>query len=268
MDDAHCRVGLVDVLTAGTAGTHRLDLQIVHVDIKLFRFHLRRDQHRRCRRVDASLAFGLWYTLYAVAAGFKLQAAIHPIPADLAGNQRKAAGLAIVHLDRLHAPAFRLRVFRIHAVQIARKDIAFITAGRTADLQKGIVRIIGILGNQQDLQTGEQLFLLRLQFLDLHLRHLPKFLVVFAQQRLRLFQRLCGLLIFRICLHDLGQFCLLASQFGKLFIVRGDLRHHHQIGDLMIPVDHAFQPFDHHTHPIASFIFIFCLYTIPCTSFL
>ena len=190
MDDAHGRIGLVDVLSAGTARTHGLDLQIIHVDLEILFFDLRRHQHGCRRRVDAPLALGLRHTLHTVAARLKFQPAIHAVSADLAGYQGESAGIALIHLDRLHAPSSGLGVFGIHAEQISGKDVAFVAAGRAAHFQKSIVRIVRVFGDEEHFQLLQQLFLLRLQFLDLHPGHLPHFLVFLMQQRLRLFQRL------------------------------------------------------------------------------
>jgi methyl-accepting chemotaxis protein len=78
--DAHRRIGLVDVLTAGTRGTEGVDAQIGGLmshftDLIGFRHH----GHRAGRGVDAALRFGHRHALHAMATGLELETRVHAL---------------------------------------------------------------------------------------------------------------------------------------------------------------------------------------------
>ena len=57
---------------------------------------------------------------------------VGPLAADLEGNQGVAAGFRILGIRDFHFPALAFGVFHIHPVQVARKNVAFVTPGLTA----------------------------------------------------------------------------------------------------------------------------------------
>ena len=60
--------GLVDVLAAGAAGPHGVDLQIVGLDLDVDVLGLGQHRDRRRRGVDAALRFGVRHPLHAMHA--------------------------------------------------------------------------------------------------------------------------------------------------------------------------------------------------------
>src|SRR4051812_46060759 len=84
MRDLHGAVRGVHALTAGTAGSRDVDLQVLLVDGDVDLFGLRQDRHRRGGGVDATLRFRGGHALHAVHAALVLEAGEHA----LTGHQR------------------------------------------------------------------------------------------------------------------------------------------------------------------------------------
>ena len=82
MGDSDSGLGLIDVLTACTARTIGVDLQILRIDFDLYIVHLRQYRYGNGRGVDTTLGFGLRYTLYTVYARFKLEFGVSAVAVD------------------------------------------------------------------------------------------------------------------------------------------------------------------------------------------
>src|SRR5713101_1184411 len=83
VSEAHRRVGLVDVLTAGATGTVGIDSQVFRADVHLDGLiDVRVNEHRRERGVAARVCVKRGDAHQAVDAGFGLQIAIGTRPLD------------------------------------------------------------------------------------------------------------------------------------------------------------------------------------------
>jgi len=130
-----------------------------------------------------------------VGAAFVFQAAVSAPAFDLGDDLLEAAHAARRRrTDDFHLPALRFGIARIHPEQIAGKQTGFIAAGSRADFQKDVFVVVGVFGQQQDLdfffqrgklllQLGHFLFGQRLQFFVA----LRKEFLVLSKARLDLF---------------------------------------------------------------------------------
>ncbi len=94
---------LVDVLAAGALCAHRIDLQILFVDVDVDVFGLGQhgDSRRRC--MDAPLRLRLRHALDAMHARFEFQLGEDAAPFDLGDDFLKAAHRAFARRDHLDA---------------------------------------------------------------------------------------------------------------------------------------------------------------------
>ncbi|MCY1251246.1 hypothetical protein D9M72_649820 [compost metagenome] len=93
--DTDGRVRRVDVLAAGTRGTHGIDADVfgANLDVDLLGF---RQHGNGCRRrVDASARLGFRHTLDAVHTGFEFQPRKHAAPGNGGNDFLEAAGFAL-----------------------------------------------------------------------------------------------------------------------------------------------------------------------------
>ncbi len=188
-----------------------------------------------------------------MAAAFEFQCPIDTLAADLEGNQGVAAGFRILGIRDFHFPALAFGVFHIHPIQVARKNVAFVTSGCTADFHERIVRVVGIPGYEQELQVIEIGLDFRLQLPDFHLRHLPDFPVVFRRQDPRIFQCRHCFFVCVICIDDGCQFALFPAQFCHGLAVTQHLGAHHQFGNFIVSLFKTFQTVIHFRHLIHPF---------------
>ena len=71
--NAHCRIGLVNVLTTRTRRAEGVDTQVRRIDRDVFhRIGFGQDRHGAGARVDAALRLGDRHALHAMRARFKL----------------------------------------------------------------------------------------------------------------------------------------------------------------------------------------------------
>jgi hypothetical protein len=133
--DAHGGARLVDVLAARAGGAHRVDAQVVVLDLDVRFLGLGEHRDRGGGGVDAALRLGGGHALHAMPAGLEAQEA----PAALArhGDDEllEAADLAGRDLELLELPALRLGEALVHAVEVAREERGLVPAGAGADLE-------------------------------------------------------------------------------------------------------------------------------------
>ena len=143
----HGRVGLVDVLAPGAAGTVGVDAQVGRVDLHLFGFvGLRQHRHRAGAGVDAALGFGGGHTLHTVAARFELELAIHARAFKAEHHILVAAQVGFAGRHDLHLPALALGVAAVHAQQVAGEQGRFVPAGAGTDFQQDVALVVGVPG--------------------------------------------------------------------------------------------------------------------------
>ncbi len=151
--DAHGRIGLVDVLTAGSRGAEGIDAQIGRVEgdlVDLVGF--RHDRHGARRGMDATLGFGLRDALHAMGAGLEFQARIDAGTDDAADDLAIAAEIRFAGRDDLDLPALALGIARIHAEEVAGEQRRFVAASAGADFENDALLVVGVARKQQFLQ--------------------------------------------------------------------------------------------------------------------
>ena len=67
-----------------------------------------------------------------------------------------AADAGVAQIQHLDLPALALGVARVHAEQVRREQRRLVAAGAGADFEHDVLRVVGILRNEEDLQLGEQ----------------------------------------------------------------------------------------------------------------
>ncbi len=153
--DADGGVRLIHVLATRTRGPVRIDPQIRRIQIDgLDLVLLRQDRNRDRGGVNASLRLGRRHPLHAVRAGFELE----PGEGASTGNARddllEAPVLTGALAQDLDREPLRFGIARVHAQQISNEDRSLITARTRPDLQKDVLVIARILGNEQLVQLA------------------------------------------------------------------------------------------------------------------
>ena len=198
--DTHSRVGLVDVLATGAAGTVGVYAQVRRVDLDRYRFvGLRQHSHRAGAGVNAALGFGRWHALYAVSAGLELECAINIFALDAQYHFLEATQFTRRLAQDLGLPALAFAKAAVHAQQVAGKQGRFVTARAGADFNEGVARVVRVLGQQHALQFTLKLADLGAGAVDFFLCHAGHIGVVAgtAQQILRCGQIGFALLVAR-----------------------------------------------------------------------
>ena len=155
MDDAHRRIGLVDVLAAGARSAEGIDTDLGRVDLHVFEF-VGFGHHRdgTCRGMDAALRFGFGNALHAVRAGLELEFRIDATADDARDHFLVAADVRRARRNDLDLPALALGKTRVHAKEVAGKQRRLVATGSGANFQKNVALVVGVLGQQQALQLA------------------------------------------------------------------------------------------------------------------
>ena len=132
--------------------------------------------------MDAALRLRLRDALDTVDAALIFQRTVNFLARNLADDFLVAAGGAFADVGHLAFPALALEVFGVHPEQVAGKDGGFVAARTAANLQDGVLAVLGIGRDEQD---ADFLFHLR-QFLfkggGFFLGHLTQVLVFLVQE--------------------------------------------------------------------------------------
>ena len=121
MRQSHGRFGLVDMLTARTAGFTGFVNKIRVLDLHLHLVCLGQHRNRCGRGLNASLRFGFWHALYAVHARFKTEMRPRLVSLDHKGDLAVAAEIGGVGVNGGKVKALLCAIHAVHAVQHARK---------------------------------------------------------------------------------------------------------------------------------------------------
>ena len=130
--------------------------QVLGVDLDVDLFGLRQHGDRRGRGVDAAAGLGRRHALHAVHAALVLQPAVDPLPFDERDDFLDAAAAVSLRFRTSMLPALPLGVARVHAEQVRREQRRLVAAGAGADFEHDVLRVVGILRDEQDLDLGEQ----------------------------------------------------------------------------------------------------------------
>ena len=153
MGDANGGIGFVDMLSARAGSAIGINAQIGGIDGNRFHvFAFRENGNGSGAGVNASAAFRFRHALHAVRARFKFERGIDVFATDAADDFFIAAVFAGIFRKDFQLPAFVLRVFVIHAKEIAGKNRRFIAARTGANFQIDVGFIQRIFGNHQAFQ--------------------------------------------------------------------------------------------------------------------
>ncbi len=141
---AHTRLDLVDVLTAGATRAEGVPLDLALVDFHLKGVGLGQHGHRGGRGVYAALGLGGGHTLHAVHAALVLEHAVDARAAHRDDNLLEAAGRAGALRCDGGGPAAALAVAQIHLGQVAGKEGGFVAACAGAYLEDYVFVVFGV----------------------------------------------------------------------------------------------------------------------------
>ena len=212
--DTDGRLGLVDVLAAGTAGTVGVDLQVGRVDLDVNFFGLGQNGNGRSRSLDAARAVGDGNALDTVAAALVLEAGPCALTFDQEADFLDAAQLGLVDVHDFDGEALAFGIHGIHTVEIGSKQSSFFAAYAAADFDDNVLFVVGVLGKQQDLELFFQFGHTGLCVVDLHKGHIADVGIFVTQQFLSGCQISLGSLITAVGFDNGSQLLLLAEQIG------------------------------------------------------
>ena len=198
--DADSGRGLVDVLAAGAGRAERVDAQILRIDIEVKLLRFGQHGHRCGRGMHAALTLGLRHALDAVYAALELEPRIHAVACDAEHDLFIAAQLGLGTAHHLGLPAAPVRVHRVHAVQIGRKQRAFLAACAAANFDIDVLLVVRVLGQKQELELSLKPRDVALGLLELLLRKLLHIRV--GQHFSRVSELLLRPLVCAICFDD------------------------------------------------------------------
>ena len=151
--EAHRRIGLVDMLPAGAGSAEGINPHVRRIDDDITGFiGFGHDRHRGGGGVDASLRFGDRHALHPMPAGFKLQARVGTLADDAGDDFLVAADFTQGFGNDFDLPALAFGIAAVHAKQVAGKQRGFVAAGAAAHLNKNILVVVRVFGQQRGLQ--------------------------------------------------------------------------------------------------------------------
>ena len=223
MRDAHGGIRGVNALAARTGGAIGIDTKIGLIDLDIDLVGLGQHGDSRRRSLDATLALGLGDALDAMHAGLILHNGVHAVARYLELDGLEAASLGRAGIEHFHLPTARLDKALVHLKEVAREDGCFVAAGSGANLDDGVFVVVGVAGDEHELDVFLKLRKLCLVLGDVHLEHL--FLIGIG----RLVQHLLGGLDVVECsqvlaggAHKIGLMRVLLVETRKFFDVGGN----------------------------------------------
>ena len=172
MGDAHGGVGGVNALTARAGGAVGVDAQVGLVDLDVDLLGLGKYGDGSRGGLNAALGLSLGNALDAVHAGLELHDGVDAVALDLELDGLKATGLAGAGIEHGSLPAARLAKALVHLVQVAGEDGRLVATGGGADLDDGVLVVVGVARDEHVLDVFLELGKLGLVFGDVHLEHL------------------------------------------------------------------------------------------------
>ena len=240
VDNAHRRIGFVDVLTAGARRAEGVDANLGRVDLHVFEFvGLGHHRDGARRGMDAPLRLGFRNALHAVRAGFELEFGIDAAADDSRDHFLVAADVRSARRDDLDLPALALGVARVHAKEVTGEQRRLVAAGTSADFQKDIALVAGVLGQQQLLQFVFNLRQPRLGRHHLGFGEFAHFRV--GEHLLRRLQIVVGLPPLRVERDHRAEFGVLARELAVLLHVARRLAAGQDAVKLVKPADEVFK---------------------------
>ena len=149
--------------------------------------------------------------------------------------------VALTFADDFSLPAFSFRVTLVHARQVAGKYRGFVTAGACADFQENIAIVVGIFGQQQDLQFKIQRGYLLLRLIDFFFGQFPKLRVSVVSHFFGRGQILLRLFIAFVTSYQWSDLGVFLAQGAKFILVTLNFGFRKQGGDFVVTFAQVFQ---------------------------
>src|ERR1700735_2967403 len=184
--DAYGRVSGIYRLSAGTRGTKRIDANVLRLDLDFHFVGFGQHSHGDSRSVYAALLFGDGHALHAVYAALVLELAEDAVAADQRDDFLEAAYGRFAAGGDFHLPSLRFGVARVHAEDFVGEERGFIAAGAGANLEHYVLLVVGIFGQQQDLELVVKRCQFRRQTGHFLFGHGLQLRVIFVQHAARL----------------------------------------------------------------------------------
>ena len=237
VDQTDGGAGFVDVLAAGAGGPIDLHLNVCGVELYIHLFHLRQHRNGGSGGVDPAAGLGFRHPLNPVHTGFVFHSGIGPPAADNKVRLLDAPQLGFAVVHQLNAPALGGGVHGVHPEKAVGKQGAFLTAHTAPDFHDDVFFVVGILGQQQNLQLPvKPLFFLSgvlvgllAQLLHFRIRH----------QLLGILHFLNGPVVGVIALHNGFQVVFLPQQPGSLLGITVKIRLFRFDAELLISARHG-----------------------------
>ena len=165
--DADRGVRHVDVLSPRAARPVGVDFQVLRADVDLDVVHLGQDGHRSRGGVDAPAGLRHGDPLDAVHPALELELAVGPVAVDAERNLLVPSDAGLVAVDDLHLPALALAEAVVHPVEVGGEESGLLAARPGADLHDDALLVVGVPGQEQQLQFGREALDLRLERIQL-----------------------------------------------------------------------------------------------------
>ena len=235
MGDPYGAFGLIDMLAPGPAAAVGVDLQVLGVDLHLHVLGLGQHRHRGRAGVDAALGLGFRYPLHPVHPALVFHAGIGPPAGQGQHHFLHAPHLGEVFVEQLPLEAVALRIPLVHAQQVRPKQRRLVPAGARPDLDDHVLVVVGVLGQEHDLQLlGKGLGLLA-QLAQLPVHQLPHFPIqMLCEHFLTVLGSLDRLGIFVEYRYDLLQLGVLLHHVPPGRLVRHGFRPAQGMGELLV----------------------------------
>ena len=201
------------MLAPRAGGAEGVDLQIAGVDVEVHLLRLRQDRHGGGAGLDASGGLGDRHPLDPMGSALVFKAGPGPLPLHDELDGLDASQLRLAAAGHLQGPAPALRIHNVHPEEVRGEQHGLLAADAAPDLHDHVLAVIGVPGQEEELQLLPQALHVRLGPLDLLLGHLLHFRV--AQQLLGGGQVRFRLTVGPVGLHHRLQLLLLPGQAAQ-----------------------------------------------------
>ena len=239
---ANSRVHLVHILSSRTTGAEVIPLDFTLVNLNVEWLSLGQDCYRCRRGVNATLSLGHRHALHTMNTAFILERAIHTRSCNAEHNLFIASSGALTAARHLNLPALALTIASVHAGKVASKECRLVATCATANLDNRVLRVLGVLGYEQQLYFFLKLGKLFLVSVNLLACHGTQFLIALAGKQL--FSILHVLQFFLVVVSDSEQIFkafIFLAQFHIALLVGDNLRVGNQCLNLLKPRVKAFK---------------------------